>query len=86
MFSTALIYNGINSSIDAARGKHDIYGSMTAGAITGAVFKSTGMCPWPILELYNLMVQPVPFSRCEASFGCRDICLWVGWDLEFVKD
>ncbi|KAG8921322.1 Mitochondrial import inner membrane translocase subunit tim23 [Tulasnella sp. 417] len=37
----ALIYNGINSSIDAWRGKHDQWGSMAAGGITGALFKST---------------------------------------------
>ncbi|KAG8927966.1 Mitochondrial import inner membrane translocase subunit tim23 [Tulasnella sp. 419] len=37
----ALIYNGINSSIDAWRGKHDAWGSMAAGGITGALFKST---------------------------------------------
>jgi import inner membrane translocase subunit TIM23 len=38
----ALLYNGVNSSIDAMRGKHDILGSMGAGAVTGALFKSTG--------------------------------------------
>lgn len=32
----------MNSSIDAARGKHDILGSVSAGAITGALYKSTG--------------------------------------------
>ncbi|KAF8479737.1 Tim17-domain-containing protein [Russula ochroleuca] len=37
----ALGYNGINSTIDAVRGKHDAFGSMLAGAITGALFKST---------------------------------------------
>ncbi|KAG5647887.1 hypothetical protein DXG03_007811 [Asterophora parasitica] len=37
----ALMYNGVNSSIDAIRGKHDAYGSMGAGAVTGALFKST---------------------------------------------
>ncbi|KAF8629054.1 hypothetical protein AX15_003554 [Amanita polypyramis BW_CC] len=37
----ALVYNGINSSIDGVRGKHDILGSMAAGALTGAMFKST---------------------------------------------
>ncbi|KDR67976.1 hypothetical protein GALMADRAFT_257502 [Galerina marginata CBS 339.88] len=37
----ALIYNGVNSSIDAMRGKHDTLGSMAAGALTGAIFKST---------------------------------------------
>ncbi|KAH9989819.1 Tim17-domain-containing protein [Russula vinacea] len=37
----ALGYNGINSTIDAIRGKHDAFGSMVAGALTGALFKST---------------------------------------------
>jgi len=37
----ALVYNGVNSSIDAWRGKHDTAGSMAAGAVTGALFKST---------------------------------------------
>ena len=41
----ALLYNGVNSSIDAMRGKHDTMGSMAAGAVTGAIFKSTGS-PW----------------------------------------
>ena len=39
---TALAYNAINSSIDGIRGKHDAYGSMAAGALTGALYKSTG--------------------------------------------
>jgi len=37
----ALIYNAINSSIDSYRGRHDAYGSMAAGGLTGALFKST---------------------------------------------
>ncbi|KAA1468769.1 Tim17-domain-containing protein, partial [Dentipellis sp. KUC8613] len=37
----ALAYNGINSTIDAVRGKHDTLGSMSAGALTGALYKST---------------------------------------------
>ncbi|KAF8920702.1 Tim17/Tim22/Tim23/Pmp24 family-domain-containing protein [Mucidula mucida] len=37
----ALVYNGVNSSIDSARGKHDILGSMGAGGLTGALYKST---------------------------------------------
>lgn len=46
----ALIYNALNSSIDAYRGKHDTAGSMTAGAITGALFKSTGKAfPFEVL-------------------------------------
>ncbi|EGN92195.1 hypothetical protein SERLA73DRAFT_191443 [Serpula lacrymans var. lacrymans S7.3] len=37
----ALAYNGINSTIDSVRGKHDTIGSMAAGALTGGLFKST---------------------------------------------
>jgi mitochondrial import inner membrane translocase subunit TIM23 len=38
----ALAYNAINSSIDGIRGKHDVFGSMAAGAFSGAIYKSTG--------------------------------------------
>lgn len=38
----ALIYNIADASIDAARGKHDLLGSVAAGGISGAVFKCTG--------------------------------------------
>ena len=38
----ALVYNGINTSIDHWRGRHDAAGSMVAGALTGAIYKSTG--------------------------------------------
>ncbi|KAI1793558.1 Tim17-domain-containing protein [Ganoderma leucocontextum] len=37
----ALVYNAFNSSIDHFRGEHDTYGSMAAGALTGALYKST---------------------------------------------
>ena len=37
----ALSYNLINSSIYAFRGKHDTPGSIVAGALTGALFKSS---------------------------------------------
>ncbi|KAI0788799.1 Tim17/Tim22/Tim23/Pmp24 family-domain-containing protein [Abortiporus biennis] len=37
----ALVYNGLNSTIDALRGKHDTVNSMAAGALTGAIYKST---------------------------------------------
>ncbi|QLQ81329.1 hypothetical protein HG537_0F00900 [Torulaspora globosa] len=37
----ALTYNLINSSIDSFRGKHDTPGSVVAGALTGALFKSS---------------------------------------------
>lgn len=37
----ALAYNIINSSIDSFRGKHDVWGGMAAGGLTGAIYKST---------------------------------------------
>lgn len=37
----ALTYNLVNSLIDAFRGKHDVPGSIVAGALTGAIFKSS---------------------------------------------
>ncbi|KAH8116408.1 Tim17-domain-containing protein [Phellopilus nigrolimitatus] len=37
----ALIYNAINSSIDGIRGKHDAFGSMAAGGLSGALYKSS---------------------------------------------
>lgn len=37
----AILYNGLNSSLGAARGKHDIYNSLAAGFTAGALFKCT---------------------------------------------
>lgn len=37
----AMSYNIVNSIIDSYRGKHDYMGSITAGALTGAIFKSS---------------------------------------------
>ena len=37
----AMVYNGINSTIGHFRGKHDMTNSVAAGAISGAIFKST---------------------------------------------
>ena len=36
-----LTYNLINSTIDGLRGKHDSANSVAAGALTGAIFKSS---------------------------------------------
>ncbi|ORX33501.1 Tim17/Tim22/Tim23/Pmp24 family-domain-containing protein [Kockovaella imperatae] len=42
----AMFYNIANSSLDSIRGKHDVFNSMGAAALSGAVFKSTsGMRP-----------------------------------------
>ncbi|KAL4785389.1 Tim17/Tim22/Tim23/Pmp24 family-domain-containing protein [Aspergillus varians] len=37
----AMVYNGLNSLVGLARGKHDAANSIAAGAISGMVFKST---------------------------------------------
>ena len=44
-FPVALIYNAVNSSIDGMRGKHDAWGSIAAGGLTGAIYKCTGLSP-----------------------------------------
>ncbi|KAI8938425.1 hypothetical protein NX059_004318 [Plenodomus lindquistii] len=37
----AMVYNGLNSTIGYYRGKHDMTNSVVAGALSGAIFKST---------------------------------------------
>ncbi|PYH49143.1 protein transporter TIM23 [Aspergillus saccharolyticus JOP 1030-1] len=37
----AMVYNGFNSGLGYARGKHDAANSIVAGALSGMVFKST---------------------------------------------
>lgn len=37
----AMVYNGFNSAIGYARGKHDASNSVAAGALSGMLFKST---------------------------------------------
>jgi import inner membrane translocase subunit TIM23 len=45
----AMVYNGINSTIGYYRGKHDTTNSVLAGALSGAIFKSTrGVRPMAI--------------------------------------
>ncbi|KAF9891701.1 Mitochondrial import inner membrane translocase subunit tim23 [Aspergillus nanangensis] len=45
----AMVYNGFNSGLGYARGKHDATNSIVAGALSGMVFKSTrGLRPMMI--------------------------------------
>lgn len=37
----AMVYNGVNSTLGYYRGKHDAVNSVTAGALSGMLFKST---------------------------------------------
>jgi import inner membrane translocase subunit TIM23 len=44
-----MVYNGINSTIGHYRGRHDVTNSVMAGALSGAIFKSTrGVRPMAI--------------------------------------
>lgn len=40
--TTAIYYNIINSSLDAARDRHDIANSIAAGSLAGGIYKCTG--------------------------------------------
>jgi len=57
----ALVYNGVNATIDHARGRHDAFGSIAAGGITGALYKSTGN--------YNLLRFSVSLWLTSASLA-----------------
>ncbi|THH19447.1 hypothetical protein EW146_g1720 [Bondarzewia mesenterica] len=63
----ALAYNGINSTIDTIRGKHDTAGSMAAGALTGALYKSTAGVK-PALAAATLMSGLAGGLRMFAAF------------------
>jgi hypothetical protein len=76
----ALVYNGINSSIDHWRGRHDAVGSMVAGALTGAIYKSTGSCFLSLPESHSSYFQS---SRCKTRFGGCNVRVWPRWHLEF---
>ncbi|PWN50728.1 Tim17-domain-containing protein [Violaceomyces palustris] len=51
----ALIYNLVDASIDAARGKHDMAGAVLAGGISGAMFKCTAG-PRPMMIASGIMM------------------------------
>jgi import inner membrane translocase subunit TIM23 len=59
----AIFYNIANSSMDAFRGKHDALNSMAAGAISGALYKSTG-------ELAQMLVLAPAPALAPAMVPC----------------
>lgn len=83
---SALVYNGVNSSIDAARGKHDILGSMAAGAVTGALYKSTGLlfCSTRVEHLFLTFHAFV--SGGQASHSSGNSYLRIGGHLELRQE
>lgn len=69
------MYNIINSTIDGVRGKHDAYGSMAAGGLSGALFKSTGTLFLIRAHATNLINDNVSafLSGSQACDGGRNI-------------
>lgn len=64
----AIFYNIANSSMDAFRGKHDALNSMAAGAISGALYKSTG-------ELSQVLVLALARRwRCDMAKSSSCVC------------
>jgi import inner membrane translocase subunit TIM23 len=65
----ALMYNAVNSTIDAVRGEHDFAGGMAAAAISGAIFKSTGEFGCITIEKHTslLMYQSVWLANFSGS-------------------
>ncbi|WFD29019.1 Mitochondrial import inner membrane translocase subunit tim23 [Malassezia sp. CBS 17886] len=51
----ALTYNLIDATIDAFRGKHDMFGSIAAGGLSGALFRCTAG-PRPMLVSSSIMM------------------------------
>lgn len=58
----ALIYNIVDSTIDNLRGKHDDANSLAAGAITGALFRSSAG------------VKPMAYSTAMMTVGAGAWC------------
>ena len=62
----AMVYNGINSTIGYYRGKHDMTNSVVAGALSGAIFKSTrGVRPMAISSGIVASVAGTWAVRCS---------------------
>jgi import inner membrane translocase subunit TIM23 len=65
-----MLYNGINSTIGYARGKHDSVNSIAAGAISGALFKSTrGLRP---MLISGTIVGSVAAAWSVSDFDLRN--------------
>lgn len=62
----ALVYNIMNSTIGYYRGKHDAFSSLSAGAVSGILFKSTrGVRP---MMISGVIVAGVAGSWTVSSF------------------
>lgn len=65
------------------RGKHDTMGSMAAGAVTGAIFKSTGS-PWsPPADIYSYLFYIASWH--QTGHCCCDSSIRYGRNLELCE-
>lgn len=91
----AMVYNGLNSSLGYARGKHDSVNSIMAGALSGMVFKSTrGLRPmmisggivagiaggWAVSALNVLVMELI----ADHVAGCEESLLVRRWRVQLV--
>lgn len=80
----AMVYNGMNSTIGYYRGKHDMTNSIVAGALSGALFKSTrgtrqmaissGICAtvagtWAVSYEYFILQRAFTNKRADNTEG-----------------
>ena len=91
----AMVYNGLNSSLGYARGKHDSVNSIMAGALSGMVFKSTrGLRPMMIsggivagiaggwaVSAFNVLVMELIANHVA---GCEESLLVRRWRAQLV--
>jgi import inner membrane translocase subunit TIM23 len=71
----AMIYNGFNSAIGYARGKHDSANSVAAGALSGMIFKSTrGVKPMMISGGIVASIAGA-WAVSLRIYPCGDFCL-----------
>jgi import inner membrane translocase subunit TIM23 len=80
----ALLYNGVNSSIDAMRGKHDTMGSMAAGAVTGAIFKSTGSRSSISADIY-LLIFYILLAGIKPAIAAATVISGIAGIWSYVK-
>ena len=64
----AMTYNIFDGTIDYYRGKHDIWGSVAAGALTGAMFRCTAGVRSMLVSSTIMMGVAATWTACKQSF------------------
>ena len=70
----AIFYNLTNSSLDSARGRHDVWNSMAAAAASGAIYKSTGRSGREVRHSRNTLIQVLMQLVCDHHLLLRVSC------------